>query len=424
MAYQYFLLPAGAFQALVGSEALAGMTVLTPAAPGQPALIITDRPWAVPAEAQPLISAPGTLRAPSVFQPDTPQEIRTLAAQVAVEFTALVDETQNRPEPTAPDQAREAIESWLLGRHFAQNEPIGKIIVEAQMIRATLHEIRRLRGAEHFAVDLVDEISHHLSYIGADYGDFARLLFGELLTYTLRRDAAEKHFLKPYFQALQELQELLDRTLTWRFATPFISGRIKQGVLRKMLTRDWQDMSEFYDLAGLRMVLANQREVEEAVHYFQEELGKAHFEHGEGSAPYSYQPQGFDRKDYDSGYRAVHVDLRKVFKNGESFPVAEVQFITVGIHRWGEIQRNLVYKSGRIPPMVRNALNGFCRRAAHYIVACEERSILPDYPVFNDDSLETIADLRRRAYYRHEVHRMEMLLGEFAVQAGASETGA
>lgn len=384
-------------------------------------LVLTNDPRLLPPGSRPLnehMARPRPLASPlnslAAREIVPLRKLRDLAELTALEFVQLVGEVQNREEPPSKDPFREGLEEWLKARFLSQNEDPQKIIDDARENLESLKQIRHLRDAKTFMPDdLINKMARSLAYLNADYDQFARVLFDQLFAFKQRRDAREEEFLVPYRRALYELQDFLS-DLEWGSSPPFITSRIKVNILGKLYRRRQNGLEEIYDLAGLRIVVANRRHVIAAVERIERALHHARFGKDTNEPPYAYLPQGRDEKDYESGYRALHLDLRKVYEDKQSFPVAEIQIMSFGIHRWGEIQRNLVYKSKTpLPEAISVALKKFCRAASDFIVSCEEGDIPSDMPRFNESLLNSIESLRRRIFYKEQIRHMQELMEEY-----------
>ncbi len=421
MSYQYFVVPPAALAAL-GSMEMHNVSVFSSGGEDQPAVVLTDNPGVMPDVAMPLHDPQNGdvfVSVPAVFRSSDSMRLQALSAIISGEFVRLVDDVQQRPEASSPEPIGKEVRQWVLGRLLTQEEAATQIIAEARMIIGALQEIRALRQTDNFASGLIQGMATSLPYLGSDYAGFARMLFEELLTYSRKRDEFETNFLKPYLNSLTELKERLRETLNPEFPHANISGRIKEGILKKLMRRGWKDMKLFYDLAGLRVVVSSEAEVEASINLIVEAVfGTPSKDEATGESHY-YEIERIRYNDYERGYRATHIYLRKTSKDESgaerSIPAAEIQVMTRGNYLWGEIQRKLVYKlEANVPEDVRAAIHEFCREAAVFIRACENGTERPYRPRIERRYVESIPDPELRTYFKSEVQNMYKLVAKAA----------
>ncbi len=413
----------------MGASLLNPHTVIQPSVNGQPAVVLTNRPWELPAGSKPLqehLNQPAHFLVPTMFRNGDAEVLQNMAHRITAEFAELVENARPGDEvPTA--RIHTMIEQWLLSQVHAENKAPHEVVREAELTLAALQEVNRLRDADCFASHLIEGMARTLSYLGSDYEHFARFLFEQLLSYRKSRNEAEANFLEPYLLGLQELQSLLDREVGWMPGTELIFGRIKQGVLRKLVTRGMKNMNDIFDLAGLRVVVSGPMDVGPTIKRIEEALTRSRFGDPDEQQPYAYQIHQVETHDYPSGYQASHINILKSFEGSMRLPrpAAEIQVMTMGNFRWGEIQRNLVYeprkakKQGKteLPDTVLNAFDTYCSQAASYIRSCEHGTRPDTQPIFDYRFLTEIVDEKRRRYFSGQLREMEKLLEEYALRA-------
>ncbi len=452
MAFQYFLINPAALASIGMTSAHSTVTIVSAGSPQQPALFLADPAHVqVPACAHPVAHAadlffparepviptvpvlpPAQATQPSIaLSPADSLQIRGLASELAVNFAALVDTEQRPVEHTDPEPIRQVVEEWLLGRVLSQNEAVHTVMNETRLICAAIGEMVWLHDVPNFATDLIRDRVKTLSLLGHDFEHFCRFLFEEISNYISNRNTLESHFVAPYQAALEELNPLIERA-TESLNNVFITGRIKEGLLQKMVRRSWKDWSEFYDFAGLRVVVDRPQDITRAQDMITHILHNSEFEDDRGYT-YQYRANEPDIKgpeNNDRGYRGVHLDIDRVNHLGvRSEATAEIQIMTRGISRWGEIQRQLVYKSeathsdhaesteySQRLEATADELKRYCRAAADFIYSCEAGIVPESIPELDHSVIDNIPDLKRRAFYHQQARKMDALMREFATQ--------
>ncbi|MBI3541453.1 MAG: hypothetical protein HY073_04885 [Deltaproteobacteria bacterium] len=352
-----------------------------------------------------LETAVGALHAGTSVSPFLPDVLQRQARLIAYELILLRERHFGKVSETERSGAVKNV-SKRLQNYFLEKLHMGiaapRIIEEAGLMEATLREIRVVRDAkDHFFMRRLHQSFKALTGLKLDHDRFGENLYRAIRSYCVRRDEEEARFLRPFHDYRPELIAIIGGTREKHLFTYFkVETRMKRGLLAKLQHRKWKDMQEFYDLVGLRIVVGNQREVDATV-----ALVEGAFKVHEAMAmmdptiPYYFQidhikvrqsvavidplmhqdvKNGYARKEYNNrGYQAKHLNIRRCCRdNGHEQPTAEIQIMSRGIRKWGDIQRLLDYKEahfGAMQPMI----TAYCRAAAAFIVAHEER-IGPD----------------------------------------------
>jgi len=177
-----------------------------------------------------------------------------------------------------------------------------------------------------------------------------------------------------------------------------------EDIVPKLTRRGWDDMSGFFDLGGARVIVRNQRE---AAALASEIAGWCARE------GYELHPEDIQHKHSPSGYRAVHLNVRR---NGQ--PVAEVQIQTPALEAWNRIEHQLVYKNpaldaqlpGRPGQTYRDLMRAYCSAASDFLAARENGAENASRPArVPEEALEALPE-RTRDKLRSGIRQMEALM--------------
>jgi hypothetical protein len=334
-------------------------------------------------------------------------------------------------------------------------KPQDEILEASREMKRTLREIRTLRGTKHFFSEHLDQFFKALAMLqvsGDYFNQFASNLYWELKKYREKRKVEEDLFLAPFHRYMAELMAIIEPVRSAHGFTHFdVEPRIKRDLLAKQAKRQWQDMQEFYDLVGIRIIVGNRREVDAAValvegalrvheasaildprveHYFRVD----HIEVNEPLAAidpelHRDETTGFVRRKYNNrGYRNPHMNVRRHCRdNGHDHPTAEVQPTTPGRLGWGERQRVLLKKSwgyplegpvdnyNQIPPELRTVMNAYCYSVSEYIEGVENGEKPDAMPDLGDNImlLTRIKDEVLRSEYLDRICDMDTWMSNF-----------
>lgn len=177
-----------------------------------------------------------------------------------------------------------------------------------------------------------------------------------------------------------------------------------EDIVPKLARRGWDDMSGFFDLGGARVIVRNQREAAALASEIADWCAR------EG---YELHPEDIQHKHSPSGYRAVHLNVRR---NGQA--VAEVQIQTPALEAWNRIEHQLVYKNpaldaalpGRPGQTYQDLMRAYCSAASDFLAARENGAENASRPErVPDTALEALPE-RTRDKLRHGIRQMEALM--------------
>jgi ppGpp synthetase/RelA/SpoT-type nucleotidyltranferase len=291
---------------------------------------------------------------------------------------------------------------------------------EAKLAEATLREVRTLYNKDHFFSKPMHAFYRAFTILSPEYDLFGEELFQNLYHYRRRRDEDERKFMERFDPYAQEIKAIIgDISQGYSFRHFEIELRIKRDLLAKMRKRaeaeNWIDMTQFYDLIGLRIIVGSQQGVDAAVALVEGamKLHEAVARSGEG-CPHFFRVDHIETKDNERGYRAKHINVTRTC-NGKkkSYATAEIQVMSRGIKEWGDIQRLLVYKDDAIPDSLKVDLSLYCRVAADFIVACESGPVFDKLPQFDIMALNRIPDEKLKMDVLDRLADMDALMKRY-----------
>lgn len=360
-------------------------------------------------------------------------DLQRLSRHVSFEFMRLREIRYQNGGPESGDAhtTHEAVTARLdglflslLSRGVAEEA----IADEAKLAESTLREIRTLFNKEHFFSRPMHAFYRSFTVLSPDYDLFGEELFQNLYHYRRRRDEDERKFMEQFDPYAQEIRTIIGEiSQGYCFKHFEIELRIKRDLLAKMRKRaeeeNWTDMTQFYDLIGLRIIVGSQQGVDAAVALVEGamKLHEAVARSQEG-CPHFFRVDNIETKDNERGYRAKHINVTRTC-NGKKkkYPTAEIQVMSHGIKEWGDIQRLLVYKDDAIPESLKTELNVYCRAAADFIVACEAGPFFDKPPQFEIMALNRIPDEKLRMDVLDRLADMDFLMKRYQENSLALE---